>query len=490
MDKSADKSSGIPGLDEVLTQGLPLNRVTLVQGPPGSGRTTFALQFLAEGARQGGRGLFITLTETSADIEGFAASHGIGLDSVSIIELFPAGHLQVPQSFFHPGEVEIADISKRIIADMERLRPTRLALDSLAELRMATPDHMLFYLQITAIKHVARGLGVTTVLIGPAESDPHLQTIAHTVIELDVARIYGSERRSLRVLKMRDLEYVAGNHDYGLTRTGMRVYPRSIYQGNGHPLPEAAVISSGIPEFDAMLGGGIQSGTTTIMVGTTGTGKSAMAVQYAAAAAGRGERSKIYFFDERVRTAIMRAQGLGADIRDAVRDGLIHMEELNPMELSPGEFADKVRRGVETDGARIVLIDSLSGYLSALPDEHALMLQMHDLCSYLNRREIVTLLTVAQPGVLGASTGAPLNVDLSFLADTLVLFRSFEAEGVVRKAVLIVKKRYGAHENTIRELIFEADRIRIGTVLRDFQGLLTGTPHLAAKAGRRHPAAE
>lgn len=483
MDRSADKCTGIPGLDHVLTQGMPLSCITLVQGPPGSGKTTFALQFLTEGVRHGGTGLYVALSDTIPEVQAFAASRGISLEGISILELMPLEYLQgQSQSFFHPGEVEIADTSRRIIAEAERLRPSRLVIDSLSELRLSLADDLVFHRQITAIKHTMTTLGVTTVMAGPEDTNSNIQTLAHGVIELSVACSHGKERRRLRVMKMRDFDFVSGYHDYDLTSTGVRVHPRIVRTGDGQPSAAPGLISSGIAEFDALLGGGIERGTTTIMVGTTGTGKSAVAIQYVMAAALRGERSHMYFFDERIATAVRRSEGLGAQVREAVRDGLIRMSDLDPTELSPGEFTDTVRAAVEADDARIVVVDSLSSYLNILPDENALMLQMHGLCSYLNRRGIAIFLTLALAGVFGASARSALTVDLSFLADAIVLFRTFESAGAVHKAVSVVKKRYGAHESTIRELILEAGRIGVGPALHDLQGVLTGTPHFAGRA--------
>jgi circadian clock protein KaiC len=444
------------------------------------------MEFLLEGVRHGGTALYITLAETVAEVETFAASHGFKLDGVSVIEMLPAEYLKgEPQSFFHPGEVEIPEISRRIITEAERLRPSRLAIDSLSELRVSMPDTLLFHRQLTALKHVMTRLGITAVMtepVGPGRADPHLQTVAHAVIELDVTpRFYGRERRRLRVVKMRDFDYVPGYHDYDLTRGGLRVYPRVAKAGNAEPSAAVDVISSGIPEFDTLMDGGIQRGTTTLLIGTTGTGKSSLAAQYAMAAAGRGERSLVYLFDESLNTAVLRGQGLGLPILEAVRDGLVRIEELDPAELSPGEFADRVRRGVEADGARMVVIDSLSGYLNAMPEENALVLQMHELGSDLNRRGVSTFLLLAQAGVFGGS--ARSTVDLSYLADTVVLFRSFEARGAVRKAISVVKKRYGAHETTIREFLLEPGHIRVGPVLHEFEGVLTGTPHFTGQTG-------
>ncbi len=487
MNPSRDICTGIPGLDDVLIEGIPLNRVLLLLGPPGSGKTTFALQFLVEGVRHGEKGLYVTLAESKEELGEFARSHNLSLEGIDLLALMPAQYLEgKPQAYFQPGEFEAGELPRRIIDELRRMRPSRLVVDSLSELRVFMPDDIRFHRHITALKRVTSDLKVTTLLLEPAARDgsvdPHLQTAAHAVVELEVApRTYGSERRQLRVTKMRDYDYVPGYHDYTFTRKGLVVHPRIVRAVARERSREDPMLPSGIPELDRMLDGGVRRGTSTLLLGTTGTGKSSIAMQYAMSAARRGERSHVYYFDEAIETAVLRSEGLGLPVGEAVRDGWIRMEQLDPAALSGGEFVHKMREAVAADDARVVIIDSLTGYMRALPDEESLLLQLHELFSHLHRLKVSTFMIVAQSGNFSANTQSV--VDLSYLADTVVLFRAFESLGEVRTALSILKKRYGAHEKTIRELLLEPGRIRVGPVLKEFEGVLTGTPRFCGKTG-------
>ncbi len=473
-------STAIPGLDEVFPKGLPQNRTLLIEGVPGSGKTTFALQFLLEGVRRGEQGLFVSLVDSKDEVVSFAASHGWSLDGISILESLRDEYLtRDGQTFFPPGEVEMPEISHKVMAEVERLRPARVVIDSLRELRLFVPDALQFHRQIAALRRFFARLSVSAVMTQPstpAERDMHLQTLVHGLIELDyVPREYGADRRRLRVVKLREAPYVPGYHDYTIETGGLIVYPRI-----GQPRErlggrlELGTVSSGIAEIDALLGGGLHRGTSTLLLGTVGTGRSSMAAQYATAAASRNERSHICLFDESVSTFVLRSKGLGMPIEDAIRNNLIEVAELDPATLSPGEFAYRIRRSVEQRGAQLVVVDSVSGYLNALPEERSLALQMHELLAYLDRENVTTLLVLAQTGQLCTAQLHP--VDLSYVADAILLFRSFESLGAVRKCISVVKTRYGDHEETIREYRMDANGIRVGPPLHDFKRVLTGIP--------------
>ncbi len=473
-------STAIPGLDEVFPRGLPQNRTLLIEGAPGSGKSTFALQFLIEGVRAGEAGLLVTLAESQDEVVSFAASHGWSLDGISILESLRDEYLtRAGQSFFLPGEVEVPEIAQKVMAEVERLHPARVVIDSLRELRLFMPDALQFHRQIAGLRRFFTRSGVSAVMVQPStpgERDTHLHTLVHGLIELDyVPREYGSDRRRLRVVKLREAPYVPGYHDYSIQTGGLLVFPRIIQERErAHKRAEPGISSSGIAEIDALLGGGIRRGTSALLLGTVGTGKSSMAAQYAIAAAGRNERSHIYLFDECVRTFVLRAKGLGMPIEDAIRNNLMEVEELDPATLSPGEFANRVRRSVEQRETQLVVVDSVSGYLNALPEERSLALQMHELLAYLDRENVTTLLVLAQTGQLCPAQRHP--VDLSYLADAILLFRSFESQGAVRKYISVVKTRYGDHEETIREYRMDANGIRVGPPLREFKGVLTGIP--------------
>lgn len=479
-------ATGSAGLDQVLNGGLPANRLYLVEGDPGAGKTTLALQFLIEGAARGEAVLYVTLSETKEELTAVAASHGWSLEGINIHELVtPEDALRAEEQYtiFHPSEVELGDTTKTIIEEVERIVPRRVVFDSLSEMRLLARDPLRYRRQILALKQYFSGRQCTVILLDDrtsTEADLQVQSIAHGVIALEhIALDYGAERRRLRVTKLRGSRFRGGFHDFTIKTGGVEVYPRLVAADHRQEFSVEAV-SSDVAELDTLLGGGLDRGTSTLVMGPAGSGKSSLAAQFVAAAAGRGERAATFIFDEGLTTYLKRADGLCCDLRAQIEAGRVTVQQVDPAELSPGEFASRVRDAVERDGAGLVVIDSLNGYLQAMPDERFLTAQMHELLTYLNQRGVVTILVMAQHGFMGTSMNSP--VDVSYLADTVVLLRYFEAVGAIRRAVSVIKKRTGAHEDTIRELRLSSNGITVGEPLSDFHGVLTGIPSYSGSA--------
>jgi circadian clock protein KaiC len=476
---SALARTGIAGLDDILNGGLSAGRLYLVEGVPGSGKTTLAMQFLIEGARLGETVLYVTLSETAEELKSVADSHGWDISGVSVRELLPpedALESEEQYTMYHPSEVELAATTKLILEDVHRLKPSRVVFDSLSELRLVAGNPLRYRRQILALKQFFTGRKCTVMLLDDltATQDLHVQSIAHGVILLQhLSPEYGAERRRLRVIKYRGSEFRGGYHDYLIRKGGLIVFPRLVAaehrRGRG-----AAKMPSSLPELDALLGGGIEEGTSTLVVGGAGTGKSTIAAQFCAAAAARGQRSIIFLFDESPHTMFTRCSGLGVDVERFAEAGLITIVQVDPAELSPGELTFRIRQAVENHGAKIVVIDSLNGYLNAMPEERFLTIQLHELLMYLSEHSVASLLIGAHHGVIGTQMQAP--VDASYLADAVILLRYFEAKGEVRQAISVVKKRGGLHERTIREFSMHAGRISVGEPLRQFRGVLTGVP--------------
>jgi circadian clock protein KaiC len=472
--------TGDEGLDKVLGGGFPANRLYLVEGDPGTGKTTLALKFLLEGASRGEAVLYVTLSETKEELTAVAASHGWSLEGVNIYELIPAEEslkTEAQYTIFHPSEVELGDTTKAVLAEVERLKPRRIVFDSLSEMRLLAREPLRYRRQILALKQFFAGRQCTVLLLDDRTStvgDLQVQSIAHGVLMLEqLALDYGTERRRLRVVKLRGSRYGGGFHDFTIQTGGIEVYPRLVAAEHGQDFTHE-LVSSGVEALDALLGGGLDRGTSTLILGPAGSGKSSISAQFAASTAMRGELTAAFIFDEGINIHLARAAGLGIGMRDELNAGRINAKRIDPAELSPGEFAYHVRSAVERDGARLVIIDSLNGYLQAMPDERFLTVQMHELLSYLNQQGVITLLVMAQHGFLGTNMGTP--ADVSYLADTVILLRYFEAEGAVRRAISVVKKRTGYHEDTIRELRLSSKGIEVGEPLREFQGVLTGIP--------------
>ncbi|HEV3078143.1 MAG TPA: ATPase domain-containing protein [Gemmataceae bacterium] len=479
-------TTGNADLDDILGGGLQPDRLYLIEGNPGSGKTTLALQFLLEGLRRGEPVLYVTLSETKEELHGVARSHGWSLDGIAICELIPGQDsllMEAQTRIFHPSEVELGEATRTVLAEVERTKPKRVAFDSLSELRLLAQNPLRYRRQILALKQFFIGRQCTVLLLDDLTSemtDLQLQSIAHGVVNLEhLAPEYGAERRRLRVVKMRGVKFRGGYHDFIIRRGGLDIFPRLIAAEHRRPF-EPGQLHSGVAALDALLGGGLERGTSALLMGPAGSGKSTIAIQYLVAAAERGERSALFMFDETTHTLLSRSIGLGLDLPGHIKAGRIHVQQVDPAEMSPGEFAHTVRNSVEQDGAKVVVIDSLNGYMQSMPNERFLTIQLHELLTYLGQQGVVTFLVVAQHGLLGSAMQAP--VDASYLADSVILLRFFEAAGKLRRAISVVKKRSGAHEDTLREMRMGPKGIAIGKALENFHGVLTGTPSLLQKA--------
>ena len=472
-------STGSEGLDDILGGGLDANRMYLYEGRPGTGKTTIALQFLLAGVKLGEPVLYITLSETERELSLVAKRHGWSLDGIDIFELVPPEITLDPArelTILHPAEIELSETTNLIFEKIAALNPTRIVFDSLSELRLLAQNPLRYRRQVLALKHFFAARDCTVVLLddlSSAENDLQLHSISHGVINLEQLAIdYGAERRRLRVMKMRGIEFRGGYHDFTIRKGGLRIYPRLI-AAEHHSKFVGDYTASGNAELDLLLGGGLERGTNALFIGAAGVGKSSLALSFALAAARRGEHSVLFAFDEGRGTLEARARSIGFPLDEAMESGLLRFQQVDPAELSPGEFAANVRASVEEDGARVVIIDSLNGYLHAMPDERFLILQMHELLSYLAQQGVLTILVLAQHGLVGPME-TPL--DISYLSDAVVMLRYFEVAGSVRRALSVVKKRSGSHEHTIREFRLGPGGISLGPPLKQFSGIFAGTP--------------
>jgi circadian clock protein KaiC len=477
-----------------LRGGFTPGRLYLAEGVPGSGKTTLSMQFLIEGVRRGESVLYITLSETEEEMRQVADSHGWSLDGVKIRELIPtAASLRPDEQYtmYHPSEVELSDTTKTILADVERMQPTRLVFDSLSELRLLAGNPLRYRRQILALKQFFAGKNCTVLLLDDltnVDRDLQVQSIAHGVIRLEqVNPEYGAERRRLMVVKYRGVRFRGGYHDYVIKRGGLEVFPRLIASEHRAPT-ETQRLASGVAELDKLLGGGIERGTSNLIVGAPGTGKSTLAAQFVTSAAEQGLESALFVFDESIGTLLTRTSGLGINLKKHIDSGRVTVQQIDPAELSPGEFAHAIRNAVEKRHATVVVIDSLNGYLNAMPEERFLATQLHELLSYLGQAGVATILIGAHQGLIGGSMVSP--VDTSYLADAVILMRYFEAQGEVRQAISVVKKRGGAHERSIREFRMEDGQISVGPPLREFRGVLTGVPVFEGESVLRKEAAQ
>lgn len=474
--------SGVPGLDDVLAGGFTTDRLYLVEGSPGTGKTTIALQFLLAGAAEGEVGLYITLSETEAELRESAASHGWHLDApVELFELVPPESLlneEQQQSLLYSSDLELGETTRRVFDVIDRVKPKRVVLDSLSEIRLLAQSGLRYRRQILALKHYFARKNLTVMMLDDLTSDildKTVHSVAHGVIRLEeLAPDFGGERRRLRVLKYRGQRYRGGYHDFVIERGGVRVFPRLISSEHKASF-DRTVLSSGLVELDSLLGGGIERGSSALVLGPAGTGKSLLTLTFAASAIARGERAAMFVFDEERGLLIERAKGLGIELAGMISKGDLILTQIDAAEMAPGEFAQMVRTCVEKHGTRTVIVDSLNGYQAAMPEERQLVLHMHELLQFLNRRGATTFLTVAQHGLVG-DMRAP--VDVTYLADTVILLRYFEAAGRVRRAISVIKKRTSGHEDTIREYRIHSGGITLGHPLTAFQGVLRGVPEL------------
>lgn len=471
--------TGVEGFDEILGGGLARDCFHLIQGDPGSGKTTLALQFLLEGVRRGERVFYVTLSETRSELLKVARSHGWSLEEIPLMELSAIEKLLRPEAqttVFRSSEMELNQISKLLIGETEKTRPRRVVFDSLSEFRLIAETALRYRRELLNLKqHFAR-LKSTVLLLDDKSGfgvDPHILSLSHGVVEMEqLSPDYGVSRRRLRVLKLRGAKFREGYHDYVIETGGLRVFPRLV-AAEHHAKFRRQSVSSGIKELDQLFGGGLDRGTTTLILGTAGTGKSTLSLQYAAAMARRGERGILFAFDETRGLMLARARALGLDMEKHVQKKRITIQQVDPAELSPGEFTARITKAVKA-GCKLVVIDSLNGYLNAMPGEKYLNNQLHELSAYLNQQGVVTILILAQHGLV---TVAEAPVDLSYLSDMVVHLRFFEAAGEVKQSISVIKKRSGDHEKTIREITLESGKgIRLGPPLRHFQGVLTGVP--------------
>ena len=488
----ADKAKiGIWGLDDILSGGFSRGHLFLIEGAPGTGKTTVALQFLIEGAQAGEKCLYITLSETESELRLGAASHGWTLDErIEVFELLPPESLldsEQQQSLLYSSDLELGETTKQIFEAVDRARPSRVVLDSLSEIRLLAQSSLRYRRQILAIKHYFAKFGATVVMLDDltAEAaDKTVHSVAHGVLRLEeLAPAYGAERRRARVLKYRGVKYRGGYHDVTITTGGLNVFPRLVASEHRSRFTRLTM-SSGIAGLDQLLGNGIEAGSSTLILGPAGTGKSLIAIVFVVAAIARGEKAALFVFDEELGLLFARMKGLGIDLAAMQASGSLFIDQVDAAELSPGEFAHRVRKRVDEDQIKTVVIDSLNGYQAAMPEENSLILHMHELLQYLNRQGAATFMTVAQHGLVG-DMKAP--VDVTYLADTVILLRYFEASGTVRRAMSVIKKRTGAHESTIREFRIGNDGLSIGEPLNEFQGVLRGVP---TYLGERKPLLE
>ena len=471
--------TGVAGLDEILGGGFPTNHIYLIDGEPGTGKTTLGLQFLIEGAKHGERGLYVTLSESRRELLTVAESHGWSLDGIDIFELTTEGPIDVEESYtiFHPSEVELQQTVDRVLKLVEELNPKRVVFDSLSEMRLLAREALRFRRQILALKQFFDGRQCTTLLLDDKtapDNDLQLHSIVHGVVLLDhVALEYGSERRRLQITKVRGIVFRGGYHDFRIVTGGLRVFPRVLQEPERVQPPRDRLLTGSGP-LDDLLGGGITCGTSALITGAAGTGKSVLCTQFAREELKQGGKVLFYLFDERLSTFQLRSEALGVSMEAQRESGQLTLRQVEPTELSPGEFANQVVEAVKKDDISLLVIDSINGYLQSMPEERLLPIQIHELLSFLANHGVTCVMTLVQHGIFGNPVAE--TADVSYLADTVILLRYFEVEGSVRQAISVVKKRSGDHERMIRECRVQKGGLFVGKPLREFQGVLTGVP--------------
>jgi circadian clock protein KaiC len=479
--KNERASSGIPGLDEILGgEGFPRNQMYLIEGNPGAGKTTIGLQFLLEGVRRDEKVAYVVLAESEKALRRLARSHGWDMHGIEVIESSDQSASDDQYSLFHPAEVELGHASDTILGEIDRMRPSRVVIDSLSEVRLLAQDPLRYRRHILTLRQFLDEREITALLLDFVghNDDRQLESLCHGIIQLDqLAPQYGGQRRRMRVAKLRESDFRDGYHDFTIGKGGVHVFPRLVAAEHGRSVGDSFVqetCSSGIRELDALTGGGLDRGTSTLILGPAGAGKSTLTAVYAKAAVERGEKVAFFVFDEVPNTLVIRGEGLGMNVKEHIDAGKMLVRQVDPAELAPGQFAHQVRSAVEEERACMVIIDSVNGYTSAMPEEHFLSAHLHELLAYLNQRNVVSLMVMTQSGLVGSTVASP--IELSYLADTVILLRHFEAESEVRQAVSCVKRRTGPHERTIRELRIDAGGVRIGKPLLQFRGVLSGNP--------------
>lgn len=478
-------ASGVPGLDAVLAGGLTRDRLYLVEGEPGTGKTTLALQFLNEGVRRGERALYITLAETAVELRAVAASHGWDMAGIHVEEIIPDENALAPDqqyTIFHPSEIELGLTSQRIVAAVERVQPVRVVLDSLSELQLMADSALRYRRQVLALKQYLASRNCTTIFLDDRtalNTDLQVRSVAHGVITLDLThQAYGGERRRLRVVKYRGIAFASGAHDYRIATGGLCVYPRLV-AAESRVADTRLQLSSGLAELDQLLGGGLEEGMSTLVSGPAGSGKSTLAAQFVAAAAARGEPCAMFLFEESRNNLLRRSDALGMKLSGAIQAGLLTVQQIDPAELSPGQFTQAVVEAVAR-GARIIVIDSLNGYMNAVPDERFMATYLHELLTWLGQRGVVTIVVAVQSSMLGHPSRN--GVDASYIADNVIMLRYFEAQGALKQAISVAKKRGSSHERTIRAFVIDRQGVHVGPVLQDFHGILTGVPRILPSA--------
>ena len=484
--KAEQAVTGVSGLDDILAGGLARNRLYLLEGSPGTGKTTAAMSFLRAGARAGEKTLYITLAETDEELRDTAVSHGWDMEGVEIFELVPPESLldeQQQQSLLYSSDLELGETTRMIFEAVERVEPARVVIDSLSEIRLLAQSSLRYRRQVLALKHYFAKRNATVLMLDDLTTealDKTVHSVAHGVIRLEeLAPEYGAERRRIRIIKYRGRKFRGGYHDFTIKTGGLEVYPRLVSSEHRKTFSREA-LPSGIEGLDQLLDGGIERGSSCLILGPAGTGKSLVSLYFALSALQRGERAAMFVFDEEIGLLIHRTQAFGIDMAALIESGALIVHQVDAAELSPGEFTAMVRECVDNSNIRTVIIDSLNGYQAAMPEETFLLLHIHELLQYLNRQGATTFLTVAQHGLVG-DMKAP--VDVTYLADTVLLLRYFEAQGHVRRALAVIKKRSGGHEKTIREFEIGGGGLTVGPPLEQFQGVLRGVPNFVGPGG-------